>query len=418
MADSALQIDFEDAATIQAYADDFIIIIKGGNRTIIEKKAAIALSKLTEWSTRNKLKFSVEKTQMILFPKGTKIESNPPRIKWNNIPLRRQDTLQYLGFLLDKKLTWIPHLTEMRNKTNIIINSINRTMNERWTLRGRIMKDLYLRAVERMILYGSPVWMSDTVRVQTKLAQIQRIALLKMTSAFTTTSTAALQILAGVLPLDLKAHREKMIYRMLHYKEDAIHDGICILQFDAIEKVRDDAQLHPATPRRIPWSKFLPSGQGLEIFTDGSRINNQVGAAFVAFYHGQEIHREGYRLSDDATVYQAESQALKKAALWAGKHPSEQISFFTDSMSVLQAMNKRGKVAEHAATLKEIIKSLNRRTLLCWVRGHTGLHGNELADAHAKTATSRTAIDVEVPISTDAAKRLITKYLCDVWQDR
>ncbi|XP_035214702.1 uncharacterized protein LOC118188390 [Stegodyphus dumicola] len=329
--------------------------------------------------------------------------------------------MKYLGFVLDKKLTWVPHLTAVRDNTNKIMNSLNRMMSAKWQLKGSLLKDLYLRAVERMILYGSPVWMTNTVRVQTKLAQIQRIALLKITAAFTTTSTAALQVLAGVLPLDLIAQKEKLQYRLQHYQEDASMEGTTIVHYQTIERYRHDATKHPAEIRNIIWRKEQQDGSHLEIFTDGSGINNQIGAAFVAFLDNRIIHTECYRLPDTATVFQAESYALRQAALWAGNQPSSHhVKFYTDSMSALQALNKRGKVAEHIASLKEVLHTLNteHEVKINWVRGHAGLRGNETADTLAKDAANCSEVDSCIPISIITAKKLIDNYLLTVWQER
>ncbi|XP_035210483.1 uncharacterized protein LOC118184867 [Stegodyphus dumicola] len=136
--------------------------------------------------------------------------------------------------------------------------------------------------------------------------------------------------------------------------------------------------------------KHLPKGQDLEIFSDGSKVSEQVGAAYIAFYNNTEIHSARFRLSDQASVFQAESFALKKAALWAGNTIFSSISFYTDSMSVLQALNKNGTQAFHISSLKEVLITLFsfRQVSLYWVRSHQGIQGNERADSLAKEATS------------------------------
>ncbi|GBN64965.1 hypothetical protein AVEN_254826-1 [Araneus ventricosus] len=51
---------------------------------------------------------------------------------------------------------------------------------------------------------------------------------------------------------------------------------------------------------------------GDNIFTDGSRIEDKVGCAFVNFRHGIEVESRKIRLSDGATVFKAEVAAIKE----------------------------------------------------------------------------------------------------------
>ncbi|XP_035215116.1 uncharacterized protein LOC118188734 [Stegodyphus dumicola] len=216
-----------------------------------------------------------------------------------------------------------------------------------------------------MILYGCQIWMTGTVRIQQKLQQIQRIILLKLTKAFTTTPTTALQVLAGTLPLDLKAEGERCIYRLTRGKQvhrilDTEIDDLCI------KPISYTHSTHPAKVKNFNWTKTLPTGKSLEIFSDGSKIHDKVGVAFIALHNKEPLYKAAKRLSDHATVFQAESRALKDVALWAKQFNSIEINFYTDSMSVLQSLNKAGVIPVHIAALKEILATLGDS--LHWIR--------------------------------------------------
>ncbi|XP_035204546.1 uncharacterized protein LOC118179482 [Stegodyphus dumicola] len=393
----SLKIQFEEGVEIQAYADDFIIVIAGGNRLRLEDKAHKALDKIHKWSQNYKLKFSIEKTKLMLFPKGNKLHRSPPRIKWNNIPIPRCETLKYLGFTLDQKLTWIPHLGEIREKTLSLINSLNRMVTHRWNLKGKLLKTLYLQAVERMVLYGCPIWYTGTERQKQKLSQIQRIALLCITKAFSTAPTSALQILAGILPLDLKAKMEAGIYRLHHYKEN-LQIGDVIIWAQEIEERIPTIGEHPALTQKVRWYKDPPEDKEIEAFTDGSKKDNRVGAAFVIYKNSQEIMSKQIRLNDEATVFQAEVVALKEVCKWLSHNADSNtpIKIFTDSQSSLQSLNKIRITSSSIKAFKEIICTLQEthNTVLNWVKAHEGTKGNERADEEAKRATERDTIDI------------------------
>ncbi|XP_035209275.1 uncharacterized protein LOC118183782 [Stegodyphus dumicola] len=232
-------------------------------------------------------------------------------------------------------------------------------VSHRWNLKGNLLKSLYIRAIERMILYGCPIWYTGTERVKTKLNQIQRIALLCITKAYTTSPTAGLQILAGTIPLDIKADMEAQFYRAVHFKEN-ISMGDTTIWNNEIEDRLPTIQYHPAEAKRIEWGKDPPMNKDIEIFTDGSKMNNKVGAAWVAFQDSQEIHNERTRLNNDATVFQAEVHALRSALLWAGQNASSsnRVAFFTDSLSTLHSLNS-GKISKRSIqSLREIINTL------------------------------------------------------------
>ncbi|XP_035220417.1 uncharacterized protein LOC118193433 [Stegodyphus dumicola] len=285
-------------------------------------------------------------------------------------------------------------------------------ITHRWNIRGKLLKTLYLQAIERMILYGCPIWYTGTERQKIKLNQIQRVALLCITKAFSTAPTSALQVLAGLMPLDLKAHMEASLYRVQHYKEN-INIGEIIIWAKEIEEKLPAASEHPARKFHLKWDKDPPEGQGIEAFTDGSKKEDKVGAAFVIFNNTQEIHNKRIRLNNDATVFQAEVLALKEACIWLSHNISAEhrINIYTDSQSSLQSVNKTQNSNRSIRALKELFHTLqdSHTVGFHWVKAHEGTMGNERADTEAKRATEQIEVDTEVPLSELAMKTKLTR---------
>ncbi|XP_035221861.1 uncharacterized protein LOC118194766 [Stegodyphus dumicola] len=294
-------------------------------------------------------------------------------------------------------------------------------VTHRWNLKGKLLKTLYLQAVERMVLYGCPIWYTGTERQKQKLSQIQRIALLCITKAFSTAPTSALQILAGILPLDLKAKMEAGIYRLHHYKEN-LQIGDVIIWAQEVEERIPTIGEHPALTQKVRWYKDPPEDNEIEAFTDGSKKDNRVGAAFVIYNNSQEITSKQIRLNDEATVFQAEVVALKEVCKWLSHNADNNtpIKIFTDSQSSLQSLNKIKITSSSIKAFKEIICTLQEthNTVLNWVKAHEGTKGNERADEEAKRATERDTIDMAVPLSELAVKHKIKQELIKQWQER
>ncbi|XP_035233601.1 uncharacterized protein LOC118205421 [Stegodyphus dumicola] len=261
-------------------------------------------------------------------------------------------------------------------------------------MKGKIMKQLYTRAIERLILYGCPIWWhhTKTVRVSNKLLQIQRIVLLSITKAFSTSPTTALQVLVGALPLDLKADQEAKTFILVHFKEVPINTGP--ISGAEIEEKFDMGTTHPAEARMINWHKELPTGSCVEIFTDGSKTQERVGAAFVVYDNKIEITTQRIRLKDSSSVFQAEAIALISAFIWINDYLKHAL--------------------KELITTEKTFKTIN----LNWIRGHIGIDGNEAADQAAKEASNKAEVDCLLPTPILAAKDRILKDAIQSWQER
>jgi hypothetical protein len=76
------------------------------------------------------------------------------------------------------------------------------------------MRTLYKGVFEPVITYAAAGW-SDLLNKSTKskLIRRQRMTLLQVTKAYRTTSAKALQIIAGVLPIDLLIEVRARLYK-------------------------------------------------------------------------------------------------------------------------------------------------------------------------------------------------------------
>ncbi len=93
------------------FADDTNILIQGENTTDLMHRAEIAMVKLADWLSDNRLSLSIEKTEYSIFHSArSKIPDNCDQLNFPNISINRVCSSKYIGMIIDDKLTWNSHI--------------------------------------------------------------------------------------------------------------------------------------------------------------------------------------------------------------------------------------------------------------------------------------------------------------------
>ncbi|GBL98716.1 hypothetical protein AVEN_8619-1 [Araneus ventricosus] len=203
------------------------------------------------------------------------------------------------------------------------------------------------------------------------------------------------------------------------------HFGISSRNLLILEDIRVTETEQPSSPSTIHPALFsledsithggqVPSNRTLiEVYTDGSKINDQTGSAFCVIANDAITKTWKAKLSPANTVFQAEMLALKAAIEWANT-ANEDVNIWSDSESSLQALkyfNVKNKITQEAQmTLLE-----NARIRLGWVKAHIGIKGNEIADTLAKEATTD-GIPTSLPFPKSFLKKQLLQLSLSRWQ--
>lgn len=189
-----------------AYADDVTIAIEASSRAEIERNAATMLERITEWGARNRLGFSPGKSLTLTYKGKFK---RAPTIRLSGAPVASVSQARLLGVTLDDARSYVPHASIIGEKSSNCFGKMSRVSATRWGVKYHALRVLYSGTYVATLTYAAAVWYrrSSNFVVKRTLLRTQRPALILLTKAYRSCSTAALPVLAGVLPADLEICR-------------------------------------------------------------------------------------------------------------------------------------------------------------------------------------------------------------------
>jgi len=292
-----------------------------------------------------------------------------------------------------------------------------------WGIKPNIVKQWYLCVVEKILTYAVTVWgKSLTGKNQSSLLSAQRLFALLMTKGNSHTSTDALLVLAGIPPINVVVQIMAETSRALRHGSNFVLGDVCI-ENNKILKNCSAWSLPSYTFVKL--QEFITSDNTfdteLKIYTDGSKFQEGVGAAFVVYEGEQDIHSWTTKLDVNNSVYQAELLAIHNAIEWYIKKGSYlTCTIYTDSFSSLKAIIGPFQNHPFIHRIRLLMVKCNADFLkLAWVPAHTGILGNEMADTLAKKAAQGISSNYTMlSLPPSHLKQIANSHLLKTWQEK
>jgi hypothetical protein len=336
--DTLLQIEMPLGAEIIGFADDTMLVVRSHSIKRLEKITNEALTIIDNWGTVNKLKFNAEKTKAILFTR--KLRYTEPHICLGNTNIPLSNSLKYLGLIIDKNLNWNEHINTNVTKVLNCANAFLRVARNTWGLSAENMRTIYIGAIEPMLLYGASVWGNVITKkyIIDKLRRVQRIFAIKAIKGYRTISYDAAVVIANLIPIELKIKELINIYKLKN------SSGVIIesLHADLLQRPINTDMLHPATrPQITLTTEINTETNDIEIYTDGSKTDTNVGAGFTVMHNSIEIYSDRLRLAEYCSVFQSELIAILYSLMWITKNINQpqDIIIRSDSKSGISAIS-------------------------------------------------------------------------------
>ena len=440
--DEAIQIINSNGITGNGYADDCSALVGGTHPHNMIEKMQTMLERLVTWGLSCGLRFNPQKTVAVMFTRATR--SFDRRVRMNGQLLPYESSVVYLGVTLDSELKWAEHVLNKITKAKRLLMKLASITSSYWGPKPKLMKWAYTGIVRPAFTYAALAWghAVEAEELETPCRRLNRLAINTIVKVPRSTPTRALEIILDIPPLHLHVMKEGLstylrlkpalrllwsgVYPNLTYSVSHLRYWDWVAEDNGVYEygieVDDCCVMRPEQKFVLDTCNFVDmensqSKLDYNVYTDGSKKDDQVGAGVYILHKDDPIATHKVRLPDESTVYQAEMMAIKQAAILLSDMPNlTTIKFFVDSQAALRTFQAdfiKSKLA--LQTIHALNQVQHQQMVFVWTRAHVGTHGNEEADKLAKEGTTLETI-TPVPAPACSRNNLVEQGIRKLWQ--
>jgi ribonuclease HI/endonuclease/exonuclease/phosphatase family metal-dependent hydrolase len=443
------------------YADDLIIYTTGKHIDLLEREVQNGIDRLESWTHQTGYRFSSEKTKCILFSKRRVNQTS--KLTLYSQPLAAVPSIRFLGIIFDSRLNWKAHITSLHAACTKALGLLRSLASQNWGADTKTLLSIYRSLIRSRIEYGLIAFGACAKTTFRQLEVIQNAALRIALGAFRTTPTASMHVLCQEPPLTLRLEQLTLIYAARVSERADTHSNYRLLFTPHTTTLYSESNQIPPISERIrrlletysmslpsfyitehtstpPWTIVRPSifldlakykkadtppsllvnafhqlqnryPTSTFLYTDGSKIGKDVGAAVFSHSHTAQLHLAFY-----SSIFCAELVALLKALRMITESEKSEFVVCTDSCSALQALQhlySNNPLVREISEIRQRIHLQGKELRFIYSPSHIGIRGNDEADTLAKMA----AADVDSPLAVYNLMADFTGYIkSKIWE--
>ena len=431
-------------------------------------------SQVKAWTFRNGFTIADGEDKTVCMHFCNKRCCNDPHLTLNygdphEIPIPFKENHKFLGLIWDTKLTFKKHVQYIKKKCQNSLNLLKVLSHTEWGSDSKTLLKLYRALVRSKLDYGSIVFRNAAAGDLKPLDVIHNQGLRLALGAFKSSPVESLYVEANEKPLHERRLELAMKYglKIKGNPQNPAYNSVFNLQYQNkytssgrtnslaidLSTLFNEAgiDISEVKPNFVPdtpacYSKpfdidlsltSLPKETTPDIVYESS-FNELIDTKyhdFQAFYTdgSKKDERTSFavkhdfglstnRIRDHASIFTAEAEGIKRALRFILAIPIDRGKFviFSDSKSVLESLdsyNSKNVVVKECLDLIYKIIRIKKTVALCWVPGHAGIEGNELADQGAKRALRR-EVAPQFQIPHQDLYPVVNAFVKQRWQRR
>lgn len=451
-----------------SYADDICIYCNSKLFNDTRHYLNICMHIVIAWLKTNGLELCPNKTKILCF---TRHRQNllPTALTLGGIKINIVTEYKYLGMILDPKLTFKGHVKNLIKKCESSINMLRIISKKTWGADLPTSLSFYRHRIRSIIDYGCILYGSASNNTLDLLNKIQTKSLRLCIGAMQSTPIHSLLAECYEMPLNMrrknlsnkfwlhiynnKSHiltnkitslvtkcltsaywqrknTPPLVDSFLDYTSSNINiersnNTTCFLYPLEFSLSNDITDTDRVVTDNNTFQEYVQNTypNTYEIYTDGSKDDS--GTGFSLYDPLQNISKM-YTTPSTLNVFHVEILAIHQATEYILEHQNlktkTSVTIFTDSLSALCKIGNPGftnnpiiiyKILENINNIK---KNRNLDVKIVWIKGHSNIEGNVIADVNAKTAIGQ-GISLNVPHFTTEYHTYIKSTNIVQWQN-
>ena len=178
---------------------------------IVERQLQQNLNKVNKWARENGYKFSKSKTKCVHFCSLRKMH-NDPLLKIDDSEIPVVNEYKFLGIIFDEKLSFIPHIKYLKNKSTRAQQLLPVVAHTEWGADRQTLIKLYRTLLRSQLDYGIFVYRSARKSYLKQLDPIHHGSLRLVLGAFRTSPIDSLYTEVHKAPLQIRSEKLALQY--------------------------------------------------------------------------------------------------------------------------------------------------------------------------------------------------------------